>query len=93
MWTGLFPLQGFADAPAFPPREDMQQRVGYRLALKAPDGGGAGMVEEKSSPNPPVSQQRGMQPVAPEKTGPPLPPSKPSEQIPADQAVDFPADI
>jgi hypothetical protein len=87
-WTGHFPLQGAITHAFFIP-EDQQPRE-YRLALKPPGGEGPGAAEEMPSPGARVPQQ----PVAPEKPGPtPSRVYKPSEQIPADQAVDFPSDI
>ena len=73
---------------------DSKQSGDYRLALKAPGGRATGISEEEAPPKPPAQEQPGGEAVTPGKTAPPaLPPYKPSERIPADQAVDFPADI
>ena len=82
-------LRGF-----LPEGGDPKQIGEHRLALKAPGDSTTGIVEEEAPPKPPVQDQTGGRAVTPEKTAPPaLQPYRPSERIPADQAVDFPADI
>jgi len=96
LWCAALPCpQPVAGVRAFPQdRGDPKQIGEHRLALKAPGGAAVGIVEEEAPPKPPVQDQTGGQAVSPEKTAPPaLQPHRPSERIPADQAVDFPADI
>ena len=72
-------------------------RVGYEMALKAP------LIEEsntheKAEQPPPHNEKQTLPPTGREKPTPkekkdPVKRFVPSEKIPADQAVDFPADI
>jgi hypothetical protein len=68
-----------------------------RLSLKVPQGEGLVFEEEKEQPHP--GKEKKSLPETPDSKAEPRrkgrPPKKfvPSEKIPADQAVDFPADI
>jgi hypothetical protein len=92
LWWAPYPSVTPALSTTLPPEKYGCQDAGHRLALKAPGDSGAGLVEEeqpkKAAPKQPDEE------VAPGETEPPpLESYQPSESIPADQAVDFPADI
>ena len=77
-------------------RESMQNvKRGQQLSLKVPQGQGFVAEEEQTRPEeekkplPETPKPK----AEPEKKGWPLKKFVPSEKIPADQAVDFPADI
>jgi hypothetical protein len=77
-------------------RESTQNvKTGQRLSLKVPQG--QGFVEEGEQPRP--EEEKKPLPETPKpktepaKKGRPVKKFVPSEKIPADQAVDFPADI
>jgi hypothetical protein len=79
-------------------RESMQSvRTGQLLSLKVPQKEGF-MAEEKQEEAPPEGEKKPLPETPKPKTEPrkerrPLKDFVPSETIPADQAVDFPADI
>jgi hypothetical protein len=79
-------------------RESIQNvKTGPQLSLKVPQG--QGFVAEEEKEGVPTRGEEKPQPktpkpqAEPEKKGWPLKKFVPSEKIPADQAVDFPADI
>jgi hypothetical protein len=63
------------------------------LSLKAPADKAEGLAEEGDQPKKTVPEQPSHGDALEESGPPALLPYQPSEQIPADQAVDFPADI
>jgi cytochrome c-type biogenesis protein CcmH/NrfG len=80
-------------------REELMQNVktGQKLSLKVPQGQGF-VAEEKQEQARPEEEKKPLpetpRPKAePKRKGWPLKRFVPSEKIPADQAVDFPADI
>ena len=77
-------------------RESMQNvKTGQQLSLKAPQG--QGVVAEEEQPRPEEEKkplpETPKPKTEPEKKESPLRKFVPSDKIPADQAVDFPADI
>jgi len=98
LWATL--VMGAPDrVNSYGPAEDANHggRVGYELALKAPLVEESNTREKAEQPRPheekkTVPATGREKPTAKEKTDP-VKKFVPSEKIPADQAVDFPADI
>lgn len=95
LWWATLPVRPLvANGHSVPPNDPgARQGMEYQIALQAP-GTAAGFAEEENTTKEPAPKQPDGQTVSPEKNGPsPREPYKPSERIPADQAVDFPAGI